>query len=155
MDWLRQRKIGRKAGAVMTAKEYLLQAHRIDLRIAAKLEQVQSLHDLATKASATVSITPPSGTRNVHSMESAIINMVELKNELNDDIKNLVELKRDIVATIGSVAVNEHRILLELRYVCGRTWEDIGTEMRYSVRNIHVIHGLALRAVGKILEKRT
>ena len=49
----------------MTVKEYLSQAYRIDQRINSKLEQVASLRALATKATYTLSDTPPSGSRNV------------------------------------------------------------------------------------------
>ena len=45
----------------MTVKEYLSQAYRIDQRINSKLEQVASLRALATKATSTLSDTPPSG----------------------------------------------------------------------------------------------
>lgn len=48
----------------MTVKEYLSQAYRIDQRINSKLEQVASLRALATKATSTLSDTPPSGGRN-------------------------------------------------------------------------------------------
>ncbi|MEG1149597.1 MAG: hypothetical protein RSD98_13510, partial [Niameybacter sp.] len=69
----------------MTAKEYLKQAYRIDQRINSKLEQIASLRDLATKATSTLSDTPPSGSRNVHSMEGVIVKMVDLENEINKD----------------------------------------------------------------------
>ena len=36
----------------MTAKEYLGQAYRLDQRINSKLEQIRSLRDLTTKATA-------------------------------------------------------------------------------------------------------
>ncbi|WP_312072143.1 hypothetical protein [Anaerotignum propionicum] len=39
----------------MTAKEYLGQAYRLDQRINSKIEQVSSLHTLATKATSTIS----------------------------------------------------------------------------------------------------
>ena len=42
----------------MTAKEYLSQAHRLDQRIDAKIAQVASLNDLATKCSATLTGMP-------------------------------------------------------------------------------------------------
>ena len=38
----------------MTAKEYLGQAYRLDQRINSKLEQVLSLRELTTKATATM-----------------------------------------------------------------------------------------------------
>lgn len=54
----------------MKIKEYLGQAYRIDHRINSKLEQISSLHDLATKATST----PGSATRNIHRMEDIIVN---------------------------------------------------------------------------------
>lgn len=42
----------------MKIKEYLGQAYRIDNRINSKLEQISSLHDLATKATSTISDMP-------------------------------------------------------------------------------------------------
>ena len=79
----------------MTAKEYLGQAYRLDQRINSKLEQVMSLRDLATKATSTLSDVAPSGTRNVHRMEDIIVKLVDLENEINSDIDNLVDLKRE------------------------------------------------------------
>ena len=57
----------------MTVKEYLSQAYRIDQRINSKLEQVASLRALATKATSTLSDTPPSGSRNVQSMAASTL----------------------------------------------------------------------------------
>ena len=47
-------------------KEYLYQEFRIDQRIQSKMEQVASLNDLATRATATYSDMPGSETRNLH-----------------------------------------------------------------------------------------
>lgn len=52
-------------------KEYLSQAFRTDQRIQSKMEQVASLNDLATRATATYSDMPGSETRNLHRMEDA------------------------------------------------------------------------------------
>ena len=69
----------------MTAKDYLSQAYRLDQRINSKLEQVCSLRTLATKATSTISDTPPSGSRNVKTMESIVVKIVDLENELNEE----------------------------------------------------------------------
>ena len=93
----------------MTAKEYLGQAYRLDQRINSKLEQVMSLRDLATKATSTLSDVAPSGTRNVHRMEDIIVKIVDLENEINRDIDNLVDLKREMVSVIKAVADPEQQ----------------------------------------------
>ena len=94
-------------------KEYLSQAFRIDQRIQSKMEQVASLNDLATRATATYSDMPGSETRNLHRMEDAILSIIELEAEINEDICKLVQMKKDIVHKIKAVQNTEYQTLLE------------------------------------------
>ncbi|GHU82189.1 hypothetical protein FACS1894196_0100 [Clostridia bacterium] len=135
----------------MTAKEFLSQAYRIDVRINSKLEQVQSLRSLAGKATATLSDMPRNASSSLHPMEDVIVKILELEDEVNADIQRLVDIKREITETLQRVPVPEHRTLLELRYVCCKTWEEIAAELLYSVRNIHRVHGDALIELEKII----
>lgn len=132
----------------MTAKEYLSQAYRIDQRINSKLEQIMSLRTLATKATSTLSDTPPSGTRNVHSMEDTIVKMIDLENEINVDIDTLVDLKRDIMDVIKRINNPEQQTLLELRYLCFKSWEHIAVDMGYSIQNAYKVHDRAVENVA-------
>ena len=136
----------------MTAKEYLSQAYRIDQRINSKLEQVDSLRNLATKATATFSDTPPSGTRNVHRMEDVICKIVLLEEEINAEIDRLVDLKREICAAIHLVKNPECQMLLELRYLCFKTWDEIAGQLNYSTKYIFDLHRSALKKI-KIPER--
>lgn len=131
----------------MTTKEYLAQAYRIDQRINSKLEQIVSLRELATKATSTLSDTPPSGSRNVHSMEGIIIKMMELENEINADIDILVDLKKEIMSIIKKINNPEQQTLLELRYLCFKTWEQIAVDMGYSIQNAYKVHDRALENI--------
>ena len=131
----------------MTAKEYLGQAYRLDQRINSKLEQVMSLRDLATKATSTLSDVAPSGTRNVHRMEDIIVKIVDLENEINRDIDNLVDLKREMVSVIKAVTDPEYQTLLELRFLCFRTWEQIAVDMNYSIQHIYRLYDKALKEI--------
>ena len=97
----------------MTAKEYLSQALNIDRSINSKLEQVVSLHELATKATVTMSDMPGSPNRNIHKMEDAIVKMVELENEIHSDIHALVELKTEITHMIRRIENRDQQIILE------------------------------------------
>ena len=131
----------------MTAKEYLGQAYRLDQRINSKLEQVMSLRDLATKATSTLSDVAPSGTRNVHRMEDIIVKIVDLENEINHDIDNLVDLKREMVSVIKAVADPEQQTILELRYLCFKSWEQIAVEMEYSIQHIFRLHDKSIKEI--------
>ena len=132
----------------MTAKEYLGQAYRLDQRINSKLEQVMSLRELTTTATATMSDMPGGGSHNVYKMQDIIGKIVDLENEINADIDKLVDLKREMVAIIKAVKNPEFQTLLELRYLCFKTWEQIAVEMGYSTRNIYKLHDSAIAAIS-------
>ena len=129
----------------MTAKQYLKQARYLDERINTKIAQVSSLHNLATKATSTLSDRPGSPTRNTHRMEDIIIKILMLENEINADIDHLVDLKDEILSVIKAVDDEECRLLLEKRYLNFEQWEDIAAEMCTGVKNIYRLHDKALK----------
>ena len=131
----------------MTARDYLSQAYRLDQRINSKLEQVESLNELATKVSSTLTGMPKNPNRATSTMADTVTKIIALQAEINNDIERLVDLKREMVAVIKAVANTERQTLLELRYLCFKTWEQIAVEMNYTVRNVHLLHKEALKAV--------
>jgi len=137
------------------AKDYLSQAYRIDQRINSKIEQVSSLHDLATKATSTLSDIPPSGARNFHRMEDIICKIIDLESDINTDIDDLVDLKREIVELIKSVSNPEYQTILELRYLCFKTWEQIAVNMCYSIHHLYKMHNAALEFCGGLMDQDT
>ena len=121
----------------MTVKEYLGQAYRLDQRINSKLEQVASLNELATKCTSTLTGMPRNPNRGTSTMADAVGKIVDLQAEINRDIDRLVDLKREMVSLIKAVDNTEYQTLLELRYLCFRTWEQIAVDMGYSIQHIY------------------
>jgi len=138
----------------LTAKEYLSHAYRIDQRINSKLEQVRSLRELATKATATLSDMPRSSSPNFHRMEDFISKALDLESEINADLKTLIDLKREVVTIIKCVERAELQTILEMRYLCFETWEEIAVALHYDLRHIHRLHGSALEEVETIRRHR-
>ncbi len=139
----------------MTAKEYLSQAHRLDQRIDAKIAQVASLNDLATKCSATLTGMPRNPNRGGSTMADAVCKIIDLQEEINRDIDRLVDLKREIVAVIKAVEDTEYQILLEKRYLCFHTWEQIAVDMHYSGKWVQKLHDRALDVVAGIMKEKS
>lgn len=140
----------------MTAKEYLEQAHRLDQRINAKIAMVDSLNVLATKATTTISCMPRNPNRATSMMGDAVEKIIDLQMEINSDIDQLVDLKREIVRVIKAVENNEYKIILELRYLCFKPWIQIAVEMGYELRYVFKLHGRALDQCEYLLfEKKT
>jgi len=75
------------------------------------------------------------------------VKIVDLENEINADIDQLVDLKREMVGIIKAVENPEHQTLLELRYLCFKTWEQIAVMMSYSIEYTFRLHKKALEFV--------
>ena len=131
----------------MTAKEYLNQAYWLDRRIDSKLEQLSALKDMATKTTSVMNDDVVSHTRNVHSMQDVIAKIIDMQAEINADIDQLVDLKREIMQVVKSVQNPEHQTLLELRYLCFKSWEDVAEELGYNVRHIYRLHDEAVEQI--------
>lgn len=128
----------------MTPKEYLKQAYRIDQQITSKLDQLDSIKALATKTTGTLSDMPRSSTPNPQRLEDIMVKIMDMEHELDEEIDQLVDLKRKIKTIIDQVENVEYRLLLEKRYLCFMTWEKIAFDLGYTTRNVLILHDKAL-----------
>lgn len=101
----------------MTTKTYLSQARYLDMRIRSKLQQIDSLNDLATSCSAVITGMPHSPSPTTSRMADAIAKIVDLEDEIRKDMNELIDLKKTIIGVIKSVANPEHQTILEKRYL--------------------------------------
>ncbi|MCD8197822.1 MAG: DUF1492 domain-containing protein [Lachnospiraceae bacterium] len=132
----------------MTAKEYLSQAYRLDARINSKVEQVESLNCLATKCTSTLTGMPKSSNGSTSRMEDVIVKIIDLQEEINRDIDELVDLKKEIVRVIKAVDDTECQTLLEKRYLCFEQWEQIAVDLGYSIQHTFRLHDRALKKIS-------
>ena len=58
-----------------------------------------------------------------------------------------MDLKKEIVRTIKKIEDKELQVVLEKRYLCFNTWEQIAVDMNYSIQYCFNVHRNAL---GKI-----
>ena len=131
----------------MNAKEYLSRARLLDRQIDSKIQQIEELNRLTTNCTATLTGIPGAPRRGGSVMADAVDRIVDLEREINRDIDRLVDLKREIMAAIRSVDNSKYRLVLEKRYLCYRTWEQIAADTGYNVRYLYRIHGEALKKV--------
>ena len=136
----------------MTAKEYLEQAYWLNQRIQSKQEQIQSLNDLATRCTAAMTGMPHSPNHGGSQMADTISKIVDLQNVIAADMEALVDLKADLVATIKAVDSIDHQLILEKRYIIGKSWPEIAVDLGYKMRRMYDIHDEALGKI-KIPEK--
>ncbi len=67
--------------------------------------------------------------------------------KLVDEINNCIDRIVDIRSCIEAVADDRERLLLQYRYIDGKTFKCIGAIFNYSHAHIHRMHRIALRSV--------
>lgn len=135
----------------MNAKEYLIQAKMLDQRINVKLERVSRLRALTQKITASYEGEQVSHSRNVTAMQDTVIRLMEEAESLNADIDRLVDLRREVTEVLGRVKDTDCHLLLELRYLCFRSWEEISEIMHMHIRTVYKVHGRALQKVDAVI----
>lgn len=130
----------------MNAKEYLSQAIWLDQMIDSKLEQLETLKSLSMKVTTSFTQEKISGGNIEKSrMENTIVKVIDLEHEINEDIDRFVDLKRDIQDTINKMENINYQLLLEMRYLSGKNWEEIAEQLNYNNRTVFKVHGRALK----------
>ena len=139
----------------MTTKAYLGQARFLDMRIKSKIQQIDSLRELATSCTAVLSDMPRNPNHGASKVESCVLKIIEVQEGLKDDIDALVELKKEIMATIHAVEdVELFKSSIPVEYG-GRISSVLRVEMHYSIQHIYRMHDAALAAVTEILAGRS
>ena len=138
----------------MNAKEYLGQAYRLDQQINSKLEQAEMLRSLTQKVTATYGGEVVSHTRRVTSHEDIIVRLIEAEEDLNRAVDQLIDLKAEISRLIGQVQNASYRMILEKRYLCYKSWDQIADDMQYTRRWLLTKHERALAEIQKLLAEK-
>jgi len=127
------------------AKEYLSQALWLDQSINNKLEHIEQLKSLAQMAAMDF---PSEG-------EDIRVKIIDFGHEINFCIDQLIDLKREILETISQVSDASYQLLLEMRYMNGKSWDDVASYMGYDRSTIFRIHGKALKEIAKLRRNAT
>jgi DNA-directed RNA polymerase specialized sigma subunit len=136
----------------MKAKTFMSRAHRLDLKINTKLEQLEQYRSLACKVTNTVRRDKVKGGENISIMEDVIIKITLAEQTINESIDQLVWIKGEITDLIDKVTNEDGRLLMELRYLCYKTWDEIADKMYISNSYAYQLHRRALKEADEILE---
>lgn len=129
----------------MTAKEYLSQARYLDARINTKIKQLEALNTLATSATSVLTGMPHSPNKATSKMADIVDKIVDLQAEINRDIDALVDLKGEMRSKLEMVPAEDYKAILEMRYLCFMSWEQIASNLGLSVPYTYKLHERALK----------
>ena len=129
----------------MTQKEFLQQAFVAHKEIEVRLEQITTLQALATQTT-TVIKTAPGGSNLFRSrVENAVILIQEHTAHLAEEVTRLIEVTKKISSAIALIPNANERAILEYRYLCFFSWQQISAVMKTGVSNVWKIHRRAVK----------
>lgn len=133
-------------------KTYLGQIRLLDVRINAKIAEMERIRDIATKVTTAFDSVRVSGGGNDDKLGDAVSRLVDIQSEINADIDAYIDRRAYIVSILDKIDDAEELAVLHKRYIEFKRWEQISEEMGYSQRNVTYIHGRALLSIRKLLE---
>ena len=135
------------------AKEYLQKIKLYDARIENGLQELSALEDMVLRITPVLKQDMVSGSHSQDKLGDTVAKIADLRNQINRDVDAFIVLKKEAAAKLAHIEKPEHCKLLYMRYFSYYTFEKIATEMNYSYRNITKMHGRALQAFEKVMEK--
>lgn len=134
----------------MNAKQWLMRARNIDREINELLREKEDVRDRVLKITQSYTGDAVQSTKDPHKFDR----VVELEMEIDRHIDDLVAVKTEILHGIAKLSDGRYREILRLRYLSGKTFEQIAVEMNYSWRHVCTLHGRALLKMEEIVNAR-
>ena len=122
----------------------------LEMRIASRSEQMVRLRDKANRMTASLSGVP--GVRANDIMESAVVELVDMGEELKKDFAELARTRRRVKEAMQRLDSARKCSLMDMRYIDHMTWKEIAAAMHWSESNALRIHRESLKQLRVIWE---
>jgi len=136
-------------GNLRNMKEYLNQGLFIDKRIDAnknKIEYYRGRAELAANIFSAEKVRGGTGARS--RMEDCMCKIDELEKAVARDLEKLAVFKAKIEEIVSRVKRAEYRQVLELRYISGKTLQQVADETGYCYRHVTRLRNKALESIA-------
>ena len=142
-----------KGRTKLNAKRYLNRIKSIDKKVKNKKLEIQSLYDVLEQCTTHLKEVDIQTSLNTDKNAELIAQVIDLKNELVDDINELLKVKIQAIKMINALDNNEHVEILMRRYIMFQEWYEIASAMNYTRQTIDNKHGNALVEFEKVFTR--
>lgn len=131
----------------MNARTWLHRARRLDEEIAGLLETRDAEFTRVTSITQKLSGSVVQTSKDLHKYDR----LVELEMEIDNAVDELIRVKGEVLSGIMRLEDGRHRKILRLRYVDGKTFEEIAVMIKYSYKQTRRLHAAALGKMEEVL----
>lgn len=138
----------------MNTKDFLARYKTAEYEISEMAETLLRLRSQATKCTAIYS-SNCTGQTNKNKIPSVIERIIEEEKKFESKIDHLINVQSEVESAIADVEDGKYKALLMMRYLNGKSFEEISVALGYSYHYVvHDLHTKALKAV-KVPPKST
>ena len=141
-----------QANQTEPVKRYLMEYSALLQRRDALQNELERFEEATLRATAHLSPMPRSGKAAPDSVENAMLRVVDAQERLRAFIEHIGEALCVRLALLERVPDERQKTLLTLRYINGKSWEQIGYIMHSERTQVFAIHVKALEAVQTVME---
>lgn len=138
---------------MIDAKSFLRQVEMLDARIKNKLIERQQWKDIAVGITASVGGDRVQTSGSQQKMADAVIKCVDMEAEIDRLVDELVNTKREVIATIEKLDSPTEYNVLHKRYIQFMTLQEIADSYNRDYGWATTTHGRALKNVQGLLDK--
>lgn len=133
---------------------YLEQVEKLDAMAKNKLIEQRQWREIAQGITANMECERVRSNGSQSKMESAIIKCVDMEAELDSAVNILAAKKTEVIQTIEQLCSATEYNVLHMRYIQGKTLQEIADHYGYEYTWATTTHGRALKNVQEILNKK-
>ena len=138
----------------MDAKSYLRQVEKLDVCIQNKLIEQQQWRDISLGITASVGGERVQASSSQQKMANAIEKCVDMEAEIDALVDSLIEVKKDVIATIEQLDNPTEYDILHKRYIQFLPLQEIAERYGREYTTITTTHGRALKNVQRLIDKK-
>lgn len=132
-------------------KAYLQKYRAADDEINDLLREKERIMSRLTRMTNSISGMPHGG-GDSDKMTDGIAKVIELDAEIDRKVDALCDFRSEVCTNIETVGDANLRRVLMLRYISGKTWEQIAVEMERTYQWVCILHGRALNKFSVALD---
>lgn len=133
----------------MTAKEFLRSIRKMTLEIDALGEEITQLRHEAEGIRAMTLSDMPKGGQPKDAAE-IIAEVCDLQRTRYALVLERLAKREEAMVVITQIADGEERTVLMMRYILGKSWDEIVDETHYAYSSVFKLHGEALRSFERV-----
>jgi len=129
----------------MTKVEFLCQIRDVKQKIVSNSERIRSIKEVTTDITGSNWEPKYKSTRPTNASYAYLIeDLIDCEAKLNQEIQFFMEIESDIYQAIRCIPKPELRSVLEHRYICNLTWNEIAAKLSAGEKTVRRWHTKAM-----------